>query len=89
MRFAVKENLSENDVQSGLRSFMKDALATQTMNSLTAPTLIVAFALLLGASNFAIGLLAAIPLLAQLVQIPAIYLVEKCQVRRVSYNQSP
>ena len=68
MRFEVKDVLSENDIQSGLRSFMKDALATKTMNSLTAPTLIVAFAILLGASNFAIGLLAAIPLLAQLVQ---------------------
>jgi len=36
----------------------------------------------LGASNTVIGLLAAIPALAQLVQIPSIYLVE-------NYNEDP
>jgi MFS family permease len=85
MRFEVKEQLSDKDIESGLQYFMKDALATQMMNTLTAATFIVAFALLLGASNFIIGLLAAIPLLAQLVQIPAIYLVESHRTRRAIY----
>ncbi|MFX1492052.1 MAG: MFS transporter, partial [Promethearchaeota archaeon] len=85
MRFEVKDQLTEDDIQSGLRSFMNDALATQMMNTLTTSTFIVAFALILGASNFIIGLVAAIPLLAQLVQIPAIQLVETYRVRRAIY----
>ncbi|MFX1563508.1 MAG: MFS transporter [Promethearchaeota archaeon] len=85
MRFEIKDKLSEHDIESGLQYFMKDALATQTMTTLTTSTFLVAFALLLGASNFIIGLLAAIPFLTQLVQIPGIYLIEKYQTRRAIY----
>jgi MFS family permease len=52
------------------------------MVTLTGGVFLVAFALKLEASNTIIGLLAAIPPLAQLIQIPAIYLVEKYRVRR-------
>lgn len=82
MRFAVKDTLSEEDLQRGLRSVIKDGLTTQMMGTLTGGVFLVAFALKLGASNLVIGLLAAIPPLAQLFQIPAIYLVEKYRVRR-------
>ena len=82
MRFAVKDTLTEEEIQKGLRSVIKDGLASQTMVTLTGGVFLVAFALKLGASNTIIGLLAAIPPLAQLVQIPAIYLIEKYRVRR-------
>jgi MFS family permease len=85
MRFEVKEKLSEAEVESGLGYFMKDALSTQMMTTLTSSTFIVAFALLVGASNLVIGLIAAIPLLAQVVQIPGIYLVESYRRRRAIY----
>jgi MFS family permease len=85
MRFEVKDQLSEEDKESGLNYFMKDALPTQMMNTLTTSTFIVVFALLLGASNFVIGLVAAIPLLAQLMQIPGIYLIETYRTRRAIY----
>jgi len=42
----------------------------------------VGFALKLGVSNLMIGLLAPIPPLAQLAQIPSIYLVERIRNRR-------
>ncbi|MBK5190847.1 MAG: MFS transporter [Methanosarcinales archaeon] len=82
MRFAVKDTLTEKEIQSGLRAVIKDGLATQTMVTLTGGVFLVAFALKLGASNLMIGLLAAIPPLAQLIQIPSIYLVEKYRIRR-------
>ncbi len=82
MRFAVKDTLTEEEIQKGLRSVIRDGLTTQTMVTLTGGVFLVAFALKLGASNLMIGLLAAIPPLAQLVQIPAIYLIEKYRVRR-------
>jgi len=82
MRFAVKDTLTEEEIQSGLRNVIKDGLTSQTMGTLTGGVFLVAFALKLGASNTTIGLLAAIPPLAQLIQIPSIYLVEKYRVRR-------
>jgi len=54
-----------------------DGLTTQAIATLTGGVFLVAFALKLGASNLVIGILAAIPPLGQLIQIPAIYIVEK------------
>ncbi|MBE0516805.1 MAG: MFS transporter [Methanophagales archaeon] len=82
MRFAVKDTLTEEEIQRGLRTVIKDGLTTQAMVTLTGGVFLVAFAVKLGASNLVIGLLAAITPLAQLVQIPSIYLVEKYRVRR-------
>jgi MFS family permease len=82
MRFAVKGTLTEEEIQSGLRAVIKDGMASTAMATLTGGAFLVAFALKLGASNLVIGLLAAIPPLAQLLQIPSIYLVEKVRNRR-------
>lgn len=82
MRFAVKDALTEEEIELGLRNVIRDGLAAQTMVTLTGGAFLVAFALMLGASNLVIGLVAAIPPLAQLIQIPSIYLVEKYRVRR-------
>jgi len=68
--FPVRDTLTEEEFQSGLRSVIKDGLASQTMVTLTGGVFLVAFALKLGASNLVIGLLAAIPPLTQLIQIP-------------------
>lgn len=82
MTFPVKDALTEEEVQSGLQAVIKDGLASQAMVTFTGGALLVAFALKLGASNLVIGLLAAIPPLMQLLQIPSIYLVEKVRNRR-------
>lgn len=82
MGFAVKDALTEEEIELGLRNVIRDGLAAQTMVTLTGGAFLVAFALMLGASNLVIGLVAAIPPLAQLIQIPSIYLVEKYRVRR-------
>lgn len=82
MSSSDKEHLSEQEVQAGLQGVLKDGLCTQTMLTLTGGAFLVDFALLLGASNLLIGVLAAIPFLAQLVQVPTIYLVEKFRARR-------
>ncbi len=82
MAFTVKDTLTEEEVQSGLRAIVKDGLASQAMITLTGGAFPVAFALKLGASNMVIGLLAAIPPLAQLIQIPSIFLVQKIRNRR-------
>jgi hypothetical protein len=52
------------------------------MATLTSGAFLAAFALQLGAPNLMIGLLAAIPPIAQLIQIPGILLVERIRKRR-------
>jgi len=70
MKFSPKETLSQEEIRSGLGIVIKDGLTSQAMVTLTMGVFLVSFALQLGASNAMVGLLAAIPFLAQLVQIP-------------------
>jgi len=82
MNFLPKDKLTEEDIQKGLRFVIKDGLATQAMVTLTGGVFLIAFALKLGAPNIIIGLIAAIPPLSQLIQIPAVYITEKFRVRK-------
>lgn len=77
-----RPSISDAQLKSGLRMVLRDGVATQIMGSLTSGAFLVAFALLLGASNFAIGLIAALQALTQTLQIPAIYLVEATRNRK-------
>ena len=52
-----KERIEEADVQSGLQALLYDGVCSQVMGAFTSGTFLVAFALLLGASNVVIGLL--------------------------------
>jgi MFS family permease len=80
---ASKNLLTSEEVQKGLSNVIKDGLATQAMLTITGGVFLVTFALKMGASNLVIGFLAAIPPLAQLIQIPSVYLVEKYRSRRL------
>ncbi|MGA7306550.1 MAG: MFS transporter [Rhodothermales bacterium] len=81
--FEVSERLSDEQRASGLRNVIRDGMASQAMASLTGSAILVAFAIQLNASNKVIGLLAAIPHLSQLIQLPAIGLVRRIGNRRV------
>jgi len=82
MWFKVEDNLTDEQIHSGLRWITRDGIASQSMVTFTSGAFLIAFAIKLGASNFEIGLLAAIGPLSQLVQLPAIFLVEKFRNRR-------
>jgi MFS family permease len=75
-------SLSETEVRRGFRGVINDGVATSVMSTLTSSTFLTAFALSLGASEMVIGLLAMIPALANIIQLPTIYLIEKVRVRR-------
>jgi len=81
--FKTEERLNENQIQSALKFIIRDGVASQAMGILTGGAFLIAFAVKLGASNFVIGLLAAIGPLSQLLQLPSIFLVEKIRNRRV------
>lgn len=83
MWFRPDESLTEEQVKTGLQYVLRDGVASQAMGILTGGAFMVAFAVKLGASNFVIGLLAAIGPLAQLLQLPSIFLVEKIRNRRL------
>lgn len=74
--------ITEPELERGLRAGTIDAVFTQIMGNLTSGTFLVAFALLLGASNLVIGLIAALQSFTQILQIPTIYLVEATRRRK-------
>lgn len=82
MKSRTKESLSEEETRQSLIRVLRDGITTQIMLTLTSGVFLISFALDLGANSIIIGFIIAIPFLAQLIQIPAIYLIEKYQVRR-------
>lgn len=82
MSFQQYENLSQSQIDSGLKLIVKDGVAAEVMATLTGGAFLVALALKFGASNFQIGLLAALPTLANLFQLVSIYLLHKYANRK-------
>lgn len=80
--FQPRSELSGEEVQKGLKPVVWDGVCSQAMGALQGGAFLVAFALALGATNFEIGILAAIPFLAQVSQLLAIYLVERLRNRK-------
>jgi len=78
-----KSALDEADVKKGLKFLLLDGIFSQVMGVFTGGAFLIAFALLLGASNKVIGLLAAIGPLTQILQIPAIYMVDRVRARKL------
>jgi MFS family permease len=65
---------------------IKNGVGIQIMETLAVGAILTAFAIQLGASNFTIGLLAAIPHLSQLAQVPAMLTVDRVASRRAVYT---
>jgi MFS family permease len=75
-------SISETEVRRGFRGVINDGVATSVMSTLTSSTFLTAFALALGASELVIGLMAMIQAMANIIQLPSTYLIEKVRVRR-------
>lgn len=69
-------------LEHALKLILWDSLASEAMGTLTTGVFLVGLAVELNASNFMIGVLAAIPFFVQLLQIPAVLLVERFKHRR-------
>src|SRR3954452_24570288 len=82
MHLAPDPSLGADDVERGKALLVRDAAWASLVGALYGGVILVGFALELGASPFIIGLLAAIPFLAQLGQLPAIVLIERVRERR-------
>jgi len=76
-------HIDEAQTNRGLRYLMFDGAFSQVMGVLTGGAFLVALALALGAGTFTIGLLAAIGPLCQILQVPAIFLIDKLGRRKL------
>jgi len=77
-----ESELTAEETNRALRNMVKQGTTVQVKNTLTESVFLVAFAILLGAPNTVIGILAAIPSVTQLLQLPAVILIEKYKNRR-------
>ena len=81
--FRPADHLTRTETEQGLSAVIYDGLATHALVTLTGGVFLVAYALGLGASNAVIGLIAAIPPLAELLQIPGVGIIERAGNRRL------
>ena len=78
----LHHSLKDDEIHYGLRWLLYDGMCSQVMTVFITGAFLVAFALLLGASNKVIGFIAAIGPLSQVLQIPAIYLIHWLRERK-------
>ena len=74
--------VTASNLDRTFRLVLYDALASEAMGTLTTGVFLAGFMVQLGASNLAIGLLAAVPFAVQFLQLPAVVLVERIRERR-------
>ncbi len=79
---------TDDRLQKSLPWILRNGIGIQLMETLAVGAILTAFAIQLGASNFIIGLLAAIPHLSQLAQLSAMYVVDRVPSRRKVYTWS-
>ena len=76
------DTVTEADIARGKRALIHDGAWANVVGALTSGVLLVGFALQLGASDQIIGILAAIPFITQLAQLPAIRLIAAIRRRK-------
>ena len=83
MQFLLpRPTLSDDDRESGIKWLIWEGAATMGYSSITESGFLTAYALLMGANNFQIGLLAALPFLIQPTQFFMIAAVERLKMRK-------
>jgi MFS family permease len=78
-----RPTISDKDLSRGLRWVAMEGGFSLGFFSITTSGFLTAFALALGANNLQIGILAAIPFIMQIVQLPSIWLVEHVRRRKL------
>lgn len=82
MDLKPREVLTEQDINKGQKLVIGDGLATEAMTTLTGGAFIIAMAILLGANNLQLGLIAALPTMVNVFQLISIWLVRRFNNRR-------
>lgn len=78
-----RDSLTEAERQRGMRGLTLQMVAASGADGLASGGFLTAFALILGASNFHIGIMTAIPFIMQPLQILVVIIVERLRMRKV------
>ncbi len=81
----TEAELQAQQLAASERWIMRNGIGIQIMETLAVGAFLTALAVDLGATNLTIGILAAIPHMAQLAQIPALFTVDHVRKRRKVY----
>ena len=81
--FLPKPTLTEQETAAGMKWLTWEGAASMGFGSIAGSGFLAAYALLMGANNFQIGVLAALPFLVQPTQILVITLVERLKTRKL------
>jgi MFS family permease len=83
MGLAPVATVTDDALVAGKRALVQDAAWASLTGALSGGVVLAAFALSVGAGPRVIGLIAAIPFLAQVMQLPAVLLVERLARRKL------
>ena len=83
MNLRPSEFLSERQVKKGLNLVMADGMTSEAMVVFTSGTFLTAMAVNMGATNFQLGLFAALPTFTTVFQLFSIWMVQRFNNRRV------
>lgn len=83
MILSPSKSLTEGEINSGLKLVIADGMTAEAMVVFTSGTFLTAMAIHLGASNFQLGLFAALPTFTTIFQLFSIWLVRRFNNRRV------
>ena len=81
--FLPQPTLSDDDIARGAKWLTWEGAASLGFGSIAGSGFLAAYALLMGANNFQIGVLAALPFLVQPTQILVITLIERLKMRKL------
>jgi MFS family permease len=83
MNINPSKNITEQQLNKGLKYVTADGLSAEAMVVFTSGTFLTALAIHMGASNFQLGLFAALPTFTTVFQLAAIWLVRRFNNRRM------
>ena len=75
--------MTELDTQKGLKNMTWQGVMAFAADGMASGGFLAAFALILGASNFHIGIMTAIPFIVQPLQIAVVVLIERIRMRKI------
>src|SRR6195952_6059105 len=82
MNLKPVKNLTEAQRNSGLKLVVADGISAEAMVVFTSGTFLTAMAIHMGASNFQLGVLAALPTFTTIFQVFSIWLVQRFKNRK-------
>jgi MFS family permease len=83
MNLRPSETISNKELNTGLNYVIADGLSAEAMVVFTSGTFLTAMAIHMGATNFQLGLFAALPTFTTIFQLASIWLVQKWNNRKV------